>query len=703
MGRQITRRSLFGAAGALPFASPCLAGPHEALDAVGGYWESLARPDGYAWPDNPHGCLTVVHAAIASYRLLGREAPRKTELAEFLRGAYPLPPGRKKDRPLRRFDYEQIQSLDWLGESIESFRAEVSAWTRPDRFPKYYEFNSNPVLRQETGAILCRRLLGLGPTPEWREYIAARRRANGSFNNTPGSDGDGHVVNTLWGLLAMRALEMPVDRAADAAAVEWIRSCQAPGGGFRYAPRAAPGGIDRVIYTWAALLALQLLGALPADAGGARRYLLSAWNADGGFGDRPGRASNPLATHQALEALSVLGPLSSLAGVRRGAAPHPPASIPPHLKVFSIQIEAPGSGNPREAVAAAQALGIHLWGAKDAAPGWIERARQIARAERAAVTFFVSNEEYGTYVTVPGIGTYSHLADITAPAGSDFGASLADKDHPVPWQTFLRSRVDPLRRASGNNVWQFNDNEELSRVLLDQAVEEGTFSAISTFHFGSGHFLASQPFLNCYRDVMPFVGLQDSHTQTWWWMEYLTGFRTLFLAAEPTWAGWLEALRRNWVVAIRHDAVTNFETHVDGAANQVRRFVLERAASWRWWGDDPRELLRPWAMLTAIGPGDEFDELRPPAGTIVRVRCWMDTQPFGTPKIPVTELVSLEIDGGAVETSHVIRPAEKGGRGDNYYEWHLPGGQAGRHTAAAVVRMIRGGAVKRLTADFTAL
>ena len=35
------------------------------------------------------------------------------------------------------------------------------------------------------------------------------------------------------------------------------------------------------------------------------------------------------------------------------------------------------------------------------------------------------------------------------------------------------------------------------------------FSAISAFHFGNENFLVTQPFLNRYRDVLPFIGLQD--------------------------------------------------------------------------------------------------------------------------------------------------------------------------------------------------
>ena len=42
------------------------------------------------------------------------------------------------------------------------------------------------------------------------------------------------------------------------------------------------------------------------------------------------------------------------------------------------------------------------------------------------------------------------------------------------------------------------------------------------------------------------------------------GFRTLFLATKPTWDGWLEALANNWVVAVRHDAVSGGKTWMHG-------------------------------------------------------------------------------------------------------------------------------------------
>ncbi len=101
-------------------------------------------------------------------------------------------------------------------------------------------------------------------------------------------------------------------------------------------------------------------------------------------------------------------------------------SLPDGLKVFSIQIEAHGQGSPAEAVELARSLRIHLWGAKNARPGWLKTAQAIADREQVPVTFFVANEEYGTWVDFPGFGTYSHTSDIIAPAGVDIGPSLAD-------------------------------------------------------------------------------------------------------------------------------------------------------------------------------------------------------------------------------------------------------------------------------------
>jgi hypothetical protein len=73
------------------------------------------------------------------------------------------------------------------------------------------------------------------------------------------------------------------------------------------------------------------------------RYLHSLYNADGGFGNRPGWPSNPVATFYAITALEHLEALAArpdpsargLLSARRPA----PDTLPPDLKLFTAQIE----------------------------------------------------------------------------------------------------------------------------------------------------------------------------------------------------------------------------------------------------------------------------------------------------------------------------------------------------------------------------
>jgi hypothetical protein len=677
-----TRRDVLGCA---------LAAPLAALDSgVVPYIRSLARPDGgYAWEPDPASHLTPTFAAIACYRLLGQEPPRKAALARFLRERYPLPEKRRQgERPLRRFDFEQIQALAWLGEDVSGFAALARAWTGPAPYLKAYEHEGHPVFQHEVMSLLCRPLVGLdAATPQWKAYVLSRRRPNGSFNSTPASEGgDGHVMNTWWGLEALEALGQPA--GGNHALAAWLEACQLPSGGFTWQPKPELAGVDDVAYTWAALRSLKALGARPARAGHCAVWLHSLRNPDGGYGDRPGRQSNPVATFQALDSLAVLG-VEPRPSPRK---PLPAKPLPDGLKVFTIQIEAPGAGSPLEAVELARALGIHIWGAKNAEPGWIARCQQVAGLRKAPVLFCVGNEEYGSFQRLPGLGSPSHLADLLAPAGSDFGAPMADPARPVPWHVFRDRRIAVVRKAGGVMIWQFNENEELTRILLDEAVETGTYAAVSSFHFGNENFLNTQPFLMRYQDVLPFVALQDAHTrESWWWGDQLAGFRTLFLAREPSWEGWLEALRHNRVMAVRHDAVSGFLTCLGGGTKQVRRRVLDAQDQWRWWGKKPEDIIRPAASLAALRPVDPFEAGAPASGVAFRLRCRHSNTTQGLPKAPEVELVQLRVDGSTVEPHLIEKKNERGVVADRYYIHLIAEPPPGLHTAAARVRVIATG------------
>src|SRR5690606_23243656 len=101
---------------------------------------------------------------------------------------------------------------------------------------------------------------------------------------------------------------------------KWLQACQLVNGGFTHQPKPEIAPNDEVIYTWAAIKALKLLGKLPANAN-VKDYLLSLKNCDGGFGNRPGLPSTPMATFYALDALNTLDSFTSLdaAPIAKGA------------------------------------------------------------------------------------------------------------------------------------------------------------------------------------------------------------------------------------------------------------------------------------------------------------------------------------------------------------------------------------------------
>ncbi len=692
---EIHRRSILKAAGAVSVTSlapQALSEPPSKTVAwkqrILDFLSTHARPDGgYAWQNQLDSHLTPTFAAVGCYRILGCDLPNPATTADFVRTHHPREL-KKLEQEHHHFEYQQIQSLLWLGADVSAFRPTVQSWSKPYVYLKQYEKNSYPIMRSELAVFTCRDMLGLpigDLNSAFIEYLDSRRRTNGSFNNTPAADeSDGHLLNTLWGLQSLEILGRLEENKG--ATIEWLRQCQLENGGFTWSPTAEIAKVDDVAYTWAATWALKMLGASVRDQPKCIAYLQSLLQSDGGFSDRPDWQSNPLATYYALDALRNLDALDSLEHI-----PETPLvalrSINPEMKVFSILIEAHGQGSPADAVELARALKIHWWGCKNAKPEWMARAREIADADHVDVQFFVANEEYGTWVDMPGMGTYSHTSDVIGPSQSDIGDSLADKGV-VSWNDFHRLRLPPLQRAGGQLVWQFGENEELVRLLLDDSLARGGYAAISTFHFGNPDFTNSEPFLHRWHGKLPWVALHDAHgPEPWWFSDQIAGFRTLFLAKEPTWNAWLEALQSNLVVAVRHDAVSGLQTWMHGQTH-VLKYVGENELDWRWW-DNPT-INRPMVSMVVVDPNAPFENANEFEDTTLRVRCAWENTTQGEPKAPIVDFESLTVDGELVNASLVTKLSKRGnGLSDCYYFYTLKSLAPGEHHATAVVRSIK--------------
>src|SRR5207237_31688 len=80
------------------------------------YLEQLARPGGgYGLEGQEHPHLTPTFYVVGSYRVLGQTAPKKDQLAVFIRTHHPSAL-KKLEQERRIFEFQQTQALAWLGE-----------------------------------------------------------------------------------------------------------------------------------------------------------------------------------------------------------------------------------------------------------------------------------------------------------------------------------------------------------------------------------------------------------------------------------------------------------------------------------------------------------------------------------------------------------------------------------------------------------
>src|SRR5262245_28596084 len=116
----MTRRSLMMLLAAT--AADAVAWPDRFTRRVLTYLEQHRRPEGaYGWSSDVMAQLTPTFAVVGCYHILGAKIPDAVSVATFVRNNYPAPEARRTDRPMWRLDFEQVQSLLWLNESIESF------------------------------------------------------------------------------------------------------------------------------------------------------------------------------------------------------------------------------------------------------------------------------------------------------------------------------------------------------------------------------------------------------------------------------------------------------------------------------------------------------------------------------------------------------------------------------------------------------
>jgi energy-coupling factor transport system substrate-specific component len=143
------------------------------------------------------------------------------------------------------------------------------------------------------------------------QVVASQQRRNGSFA--------GRVNTTAFAVLGLRAAGRSTRDAAVKRAARWIAGQANGDGGFNFAGKGGPSGIDD---TGAALQALAAGGRRRgAVATRAARFIVRHQNDDGGFALIPGGQSNAQSTAWAVQGLIAVG--RDPAGVHTGGSRDP--------------------------------------------------------------------------------------------------------------------------------------------------------------------------------------------------------------------------------------------------------------------------------------------------------------------------------------------------------------------------------------------
>jgi hypothetical protein len=174
----------------------------------------------------------------------------------------------------------------------------------------------------------------------------------------------------------------------------------------------------------------------------------------------------------------------------------------------------------------------------------------------------------------------------------------------------------------------------------------------------------------------------------------------VFLANEPTWESWLNALNQNWVVAIRHDAASGFKTWMHSGSRDVLDFVRARDLEWRWW--DSPGIARPLVTLAVLRPGDLFEAGCPDQGVALRLRCGWECTAQGLPKKQLIKLIEVALDGERLEAKAVEKKNERGAIADQYHLAQLPRLSPGKHVVSITVRKLETGEDVRKEFEVTA-
>jgi len=421
-------------------------------------------------------------------------------------------------------------------------------------------------------------------------YVTARQAPGGGFvdvrteNGTP-RDKDAHIAHTFCALASLKLLGAPTPHAAQCA--RFVDLCRKPTGGYGWNPAGDLTGNEAdVYYTWAALRSMKLLDYRPKVKVATPMWLNELQNADGGFGDQPGWRSRLYSTYYAVDALAtfnadVAGGITSKTVRRPAVEPIADGEFQIFQALFKVPVVAPGD------LEGLSRRGFNLLGLKSEKYDDAERLYPTIRDKKLPLDVVLCPEMYPHRLIGLGDVELNHVGNFTLDPRWNIDEKslwvLIDElgRKGLPWSDYRGHVLLPLQR---NRVLSYPEQDFEQEHAYIAYADGGYNAVLAGFNWAPRDFVRVFPWRERYVGRLTPIADADAHGDLAKWSPQLDHTRMLYLADEPTYAGFLEAAAAGRVVTViaEPEGVPSGASYYGRAASV--EYVKKRADQWRWWG-----------------------------------------------------------------------------------------------------------------------
>lgn len=432
-----------------------------------------------------------------------------------------------------------------------------------------------------------------------QKFIEARQSASGGFVDAyrvdrPPDPAAAHLVITCHAVLALRWLDLEVPRQQ--ACIEFLQACQTADGGFRWHPtHAAHSNQADAWYTWAAVRALEALGARPRDDSKCVAWLNALQNPDGGFGDRPGWDSRIYSTYYAVHALQVLTRDAKRAiavkRVSRASDEIPDGKY----QIFQAHLKSAAdlAGSQAAMVDEVHRMGLHLVGAKteDVAAA---RARAVERGYPLEV--LANPENYSHKLRWLGGDPADHVSNwlippqLTPDQRQRWGRADAAGRAGLPWDEFKQQVIAPALELGTVFYPELDFSMTNAYLVYDDGLDgqPGYNAFLAALGWPAWDWIRQTPYRERWVGKLAALADGDAHGDLAKWRSRPEKQRVLYLASSHELPQFLDACRHGRTVCVIRDSREPQGVVLYGARPAVE-YVRRHRAQWQWWTDDPGE------------------------------------------------------------------------------------------------------------------